>query len=134
MVGEKQQSAFGSLPVRGGSSPVECSLLLVHAQVADPCRRYPLVHAGDTLVRLGRVAERLRAGGQQLCSGSVRLGGMAPGRFQPITGRGGPAPNGVPVSFPQLLKPRAEGVKPGIDLPPTARHGLRLAVHISQHA
>ena len=34
-LGEKRQRAFGSLPVRGGSSAVECCLLLAHAHVAD---------------------------------------------------------------------------------------------------
>jgi hypothetical protein len=49
-LGEKRLGTFGSLPVRGRGSPVECCL--------------PLVQAGDALVSLGRLAERLRAGGQ----------------------------------------------------------------------
>jgi hypothetical protein len=65
-LGEKRLGTFGSLPVRGGSSPVECCLPLVLAHVADPCRCRPLVEAGDTLVRLGCPAERLRSGGQHL--------------------------------------------------------------------
>jgi hypothetical protein len=36
MVGEKQLGTFGSLPVRGGSGPVECCLPRVPAHVADP--------------------------------------------------------------------------------------------------
>jgi len=63
--------------------------------------------------------ERLRAGGQHLCGGGVRLGGMALGRFQPLLG-GGAALIGGPASFSQLLKPRADGVKAIVDLPPTA--------------
>src|SRR5262245_19486017 len=35
-LGEKRQGTFGSLPVRGGSSPVECCLPLAHAHVTDP--------------------------------------------------------------------------------------------------
>jgi len=92
------------------------------------------MQAGDALMRLGRPTERHRAGGQHLCSGIMRLDRMALGRFQPLTGSDGPAPNGVPVSFPKLLKPRAEGVKPSVDLPPTGWQGSGLAVHATQHA
>jgi hypothetical protein len=127
-LGEKRLGTFGSLPVRGGSSPVDCCLPLVLAHVADPCRCCPLEDAGDTLVRLGRPAERLRASGQHECGGSVRLGRMALGRFQPRAGGGGP------VSFSELLKPRADGVKPSVDLPPTAWRWPGLAVHASQRA
>ena len=34
--GKKRLGKFGSLPVRGGGSPVECCLLLVLAHVAGP--------------------------------------------------------------------------------------------------
>ena len=126
-LGEKRLGTFGLLPIRGGSSPVECCLPLVLAHVADPCRCCPLVQAGGTLVRLGRPAERLRAGDQPLCGGSVSLGCLALGCFQPVAGGCGP------VSFPELLKPRADGVKPGVDLPLTAWRWPGLAVHASQH-
>lgn len=42
-------STSGSLPVRSGTSPVECCLPLVLAHVADPCRCYPLVHDGGPM-------------------------------------------------------------------------------------
>jgi len=77
------------------------------------------VQAGSALVSLGRMTERLHTGGQHLRGGSVRLGGTVLGRFQPLAG-GGPAPIGGPVSFPEFLKPRADGVKPIVDLLPTA--------------
>jgi len=64
----------------------------------------------------------------------MRLGRMAQGRFQPLAGRGNLAPLGVSVSFSELAKPRADGVKPGVDLLPTAGRGLWLVVHASQHA
>jgi hypothetical protein len=76
------------------------------------------MQAGSTLVSLGRVAERLHAGGQHLRGGGMRLGGMALGRFQPLLG--GWALIGGPASFSQLLKPRADGFKAIVDLPPTA--------------
>lgn len=87
--------------------------------------------AGDSLMRLRRPEERLRAGGQHLCRGSVRLGRVALGRFQPLSGVGGPALKGLLVSFSELLKPRADGLKPGVDLPLTASRGPGLAVHAS---
>ena len=102
-LGQKRLGAFGSLPVRDGGSPVERCLPLVPEHVADPCRCCPFVHADDTLVRLGRPAERLRAGGQHFHGSSVRLGRVAPGRFQPLPGGGGPALDSVPVSFPELF-------------------------------
>jgi hypothetical protein len=77
MIGEKRLGTFGSLPVRGGSGPVEPCLPLVPGHVADPGRCRPRMHVGGTLVRLGRMAERLRAGGQHLYGGSVRLGRVA---------------------------------------------------------
>jgi hypothetical protein len=77
------------------------------------------VQAGRTLVSLGRMTERLHTGGQHLCGGSVRLGGMPLGRFQPLLGGGAPLIGG-PASFSQLLKPRADGVKAIVDFPPTA--------------
>lgn len=131
MVGDERLGTFGSLPVRGGSTPVQCCLPLVPAHVADPGRGCPLMHDGDTLVRLGRLAERLRAGGQHLYGSRVRLGRVALSRFQPLTQVGGPAPRGVPVSFSELPQPHADGVKPGIDLPPTAWRRPRIAVHTS---
>ena len=133
-IGESQLGTFGPLPVRGGSTPVQCCLSLVHAPVTDPCHCCPLVHAGDTLMRLRRIAERLRAGGQHLHGSSVRLCRVTLGRLQPLTGVGGPAPNGVPVPFSELPKPLAYGVKPGIDLPPTGWQWPGLAVHAFQHA
>jgi len=89
------------------------------------------VHAGGTLVRLGRLAERLRAGGEHLGSGCVRLGRMALGRFHSLAGSGGPVLNGVPVSFPELLEPRPDGLKPSVDLSPATWLGPGLAVHAS---
>ena len=65
------------------------------------------------------MTERLHTGGQHLCGGSMRLNGMALGRFQPLAG-GDPAPLGGLASFSQLLKPRADGVKAIVDLPPAA--------------
>ena len=124
-LGQKRLGTFGSLPVRGGSSPVECYLPLVLVHVADPCRCCPLVHAGGTFVRLGRPAELLRAGGQRHCGGSVRLGRVTLGRFQPLANGGGLALNGVPASFSELLKPPADSGKPGVDLPPAALAGVR---------
>jgi hypothetical protein len=81
---------LGSLTVCGGSSPVERCLALVLAHVAGAGRRCPLMHAGDPLVRVGRPAERRRAGGQQLSGGSLRHGRVAQGCFQPVAGRGVP--------------------------------------------
>jgi hypothetical protein len=66
-----------------------------------------------------------------VCGGGVRLGRVAPGRFQPLAERGGPAPIGGPVSFSERPEPRANGVEPGVDLPPTAWQGPGLAVHAS---
>jgi hypothetical protein len=71
-------------------------------------------------VRLGRVAERLGAGSQHLRGGSVRLNRMPLGGFQPLAGGSGPAPSGVQASLPELLKSRADGVKPSVDVPPAA--------------
>jgi hypothetical protein len=115
---------------------MECRLPIVHAHVADPCRCCPLMHAGGTFVRLGRITERLGAGGQHLRGGSLRLSRVALGRLQPLARGGGPAPHGVPapISVSEFLEPRADGVKPGVDLPPTAWQGPGLAVHASQHA
>lgn len=79
------------------------------------------------------MTERLHTGGQHLRGGSLRLVGMALSRFQPLTG-GSPAHIGGPVSLSQLLKPRADGRKAIIDLPPAAWPGLRLALHASKHA
>ena len=120
---------FGSLVIRDGSGPVEFCLPLVPVHVADPCRRCPLVHAGGTLMRLGRMAERLSAGGQHFCGGSVRLRGVALGRCHPLAGGTGPALAGVQVSFPERLEPRADSIEPGVDLPSAARRGRRLTVH-----
>ena len=64
------------------------------------------------------MAERLHTGGQHLCGGSVRLGGMALGRFQPPAG-GGPALIGGSAPLSQFLKARADGVKAVVDLPLT---------------
>ena len=132
-LGKKRLGAFGSPPVLRGSGPLKCCLPLMLTHVADPRRRCLLVQASGTLVSLGRVTERLHTGGQHLCGGSVRLGGMAPGRFQPLAG-GGPALIGTLASFFQLLKPRADGVQAIVDLPPTAWPGPGLGVHASQHA
>jgi hypothetical protein len=134
MVGEKRLDTFGPVPVRDGSGPVECCLPLVSGHVADSFRCCPLVHAGGTLVRLGRMAERLHAGGQHFCCGSVRLSSMALSHCQPLAGGDiSAAPNGVPasVSVSELLKPRADGIEPSVDLPPTVWRWLGLAVHVS---
>ena len=131
---QKRLGTFGSLPVRGGSSPVECCLPLVPGHVADPGRCCPLVHADDTLVRLGRPAERLHTGGQHLDGSSARLGRVAAGRCQPLAGDPGLPLHGVPVSFSELPKPVADGVKPFVDLLPTAWRWPGLPVHASQHA
>ena len=124
---------FGSLPGRGGGGLVECCLPLVLAHVAGPFSSCPPVHAGDTLVRLGRPAERVRAGGQRSYGGGVRLGRVAVGRFEPLAG-GGQVLGGVPVSVPELLKPPADGIKPNNDLPLTAWRAPGLVVHASRHA
>lgn len=83
-LGQQRLGTFGSLPVCGGSSPVQRCSLLMHVHIADPFRGCPLVHAGGSLVRPGRMAERLHRGGQHLYGGSVRLGRMVPGRFHPL--------------------------------------------------
>lgn len=98
---------------------MQCCLPLVLAHVADPGRCRLVMDAGDTLVRLGGPAERRHAGGEHVDGSSLRLGRVALGRFQPLAGGDGMTLNDVPVPFPELLKPRADGVKPGIDLPPT---------------
>jgi len=133
-VGQKRAGTAGSLPVRGGGSPVQCCLPLVLAYVAHPCRRCSLVNACGTLVRLGRPVERVCAGGEHLRGGSKRLSRMTLSRVHPLARGGGLALNGVPASFPELLQPRADGLKPSVDLPLTAWRGPRLAVHTSQHA
>ena len=102
-----------------------CSLLVL-VQIADPLRPCPLVHAGGSLVRLGRMAERLHRGGQDLYGGSMRLGRVVPGRFHPLAD--GPAPHAARVSVPEFLKPRADGVQAGVDLLPAARRGPGLDV------
>ena len=130
MAGEKRLDTFGALPVRG-SSAVERCLPLVPVHVADPSRCCSLVHAGGTFVRLGRVAERLRAGGQHSCGGSVRLGRVALSRCHPLPGRGGPPRAGEHVSFSEHLKARADGIEPGVDIPPAVWQGPGLAAHIS---
>lgn len=130
MVGDKRLGTFGSLPVRGGSGPVECCLPLVLEHVANPIRCRRVVQARGTLVRLGRMAERLRTGGQNLCDGSVRLHRVAPGRCQPLAGGGAPAIADLQAPFSKRLKPRADGVKPGVDLLPTVQRELGLAVHV----
>ena len=79
------------------------------------------------------MTKRLHAGGQHLCSGSVRLHGMALGRFQPLAGAG-PAHIGGTTSFSQLLKPRTDGVKAVVDLALAAGPGPGLAIHAFQHA
>ena len=132
-LGEKRLGLFGSLSGRGGGTPVLCCLPLVLAHVAEPFRCCPPVQAGDTIVSLGRPAERPRAGGQRLYGGSVRPRRVALGRFEPLAGVG-QVPSGVPVSLSELLKPHADGAKPGVDLPVTAWRGPGLAVHDSQHA
>jgi len=108
-------------------------LPVVLTPVAEPRRRRLLVQAGSMLVSLGRMTECLHAGGQRPCRGSVRLGGMALGCFQPLAG-GGPGPIGAPASLSQLLKPRADGGKAIVDLPSTSWPVPGLAVHASQHA
>src|SRR5215472_8359056 len=128
MVGEQRLDTFGALPVGGGSSAVERCLPLVTVRVTDPSRCCSLVHAGGTFVRLGRVAERLRAGGQHPRGGNMRLGRVALSRCHPLPGGGGPPLAAEHVSFPEHLKPRADGVEPSIDLPPTAWQGPSLAV------
>lgn len=90
MVAEKRLGTFGSQPIRGGSSPVQCCLPLGPVHVADPCRCCPVVQAGHTLVRLRRMAKRLHAGDQHLGGGSMRLSGVALSRGQPLARRGGP--------------------------------------------
>jgi hypothetical protein len=65
------------------------------------------------------MTKRLHAGGQHLRGGSMRLGGVALGRFQPLA-RGCPALIGGPASVSQLLKPRADGLKAMVNLPLTA--------------
>jgi hypothetical protein len=133
MAGEKRLDTFGTLPVSGGSRAVERRLPPVPVHVANPSRRCSLVDAGGAFVRLGRVAERLRAGGKHPCGGSVRLGRVALSRCHPLPGGGGPPLAAEHVSFPERLKPRADGVEPGVDLPPTAwpGPGLGLAVRAS---
>jgi hypothetical protein len=130
----RRLGTFGALPVRGGSSPVVRRLPLVLAHVTDPGRCRPLVHAGHPFVRLGRPAERFRAGGLDAQGNSLGFGRVPPGRCQPLAGRGGPAPHGVPVSFPEPLQPVPDGIKPGIDLPPADWPWPGLAVHAFQHA
>ena len=110
LVGEKRLDTFGTLPVRGGGSAMERSLPFVPVHVADPSGCCSLVHAGGTLVRLGRVAF---------------------GRCHPLPGRGGPPRDAEHVSFSEHLKPRADGVEPGVDVPPTVWQGRGLAVHTS---
>jgi hypothetical protein len=133
MVAEKRLGTFGSPQVRGGSGPVQRCFLLMRVHVADPCRCCLSVQAGDTLVRLGRMAERLHAGGQHLGGGGMCRSRVALGRCQPLAGRGSSVPRGVPVSFAELLYPRADSGKPGVDLPPTACQGPRLTVGATQH-
>jgi hypothetical protein len=125
---------IGSLPVRGGGSPVQCCLPLVLAHVADPCRCCSLVNARGALVRLGRPVERVCAGGEHLRGGGERLGRMALSCIHPLARGGGLGLDGVPASFPELLQPGADGLKPSVDLPLTAWRGPRLAVHTFQHA
>ena len=134
MVGDKPLGSFGTPPVRGRSGPVKRRLPLVPAHVTNPFRCCPVVQAGRTIVRLGRMAERLRARGQHLCGGSLRLDRVALGCLQPLAEAGRPVPVRVPLSFPELHKPRAYGVKPRVDLLPAAWRGLALTVHASQHA
>src|SRR5262249_40735297 len=118
--GEKRLCTFGSLPVRGGSGPVKCRLPPVPGRVADSCRCCALVYAGDALVRLGCVAERLRAGGPHLRGGGGCLGPMPLGRFQPLARGTGPVLTGVQVPLRELLQPGADGVKPDAYLALTA--------------
>ena len=131
MVGDQRLGAFGPPPVRGGSGPVKCCLPFVPAHVANPNRCCPVMQSGGTIVRLGRMAERLRAGGQHLCGRSLRLYRVALGSCQPLTGGGGPALADVRAPFSERLKPRADGVKPCVDLLSTVQRELRLAVHVS---
>lgn len=131
MVGEKRLDTFGPLPVRDGGGPVERRLPLVPGRVADPFRRCPVVHVGGTIVRLGRVPESLRAGGQHLRGGNVRLGRISLGRGQPLPGSGGPVTAGVRASFSECPEPGADGVKPGVDLLPTLQREPALALHVS---
>jgi hypothetical protein len=91
--------AVGSQPVCGGGGPVVCCLPLVLGHVADPGRGCPFLDAGDAVVRLGRPAECLRAGGLDLYGGSLRLGRVAPGGFQPLAGGGGLADNASQFSL-----------------------------------
>lgn len=105
--------------------------MLTH--VADPGRRGLLMQTCGPLVSLGRMTERLHPGGQYLCGGSVRLGGMALGRFQPLAACR-TVPAGAQSSLPQFREPRADGVKAVVDLLPTARPGAGLTLHASQHA
>jgi hypothetical protein len=128
MVEDERPGTFGSLPVRGGSGPVERCLPLVPLHVANPIRCCSVVQAGGTFMRLGRVAERLRAGGQHFCGGSVGLHRVALGCCEPLAGGGGPA---FPVPFSERLKPRMDGAKSGVDLLPTVLREPRLAVHVS---
>jgi hypothetical protein len=131
MVGDKPLGSFGTPPVRGRSGPVKRRLPLVPAHVTNPFRCCPVVQAGGTIVRLGRMAERLRTGGQHLCGGSVRLYRVALGRCHPLTGGDGPAIAGVRAPLPERLKPRADGIKPSVDLLPTVQREPRLAIHVS---
>jgi len=124
----------GSLPVPGRSGPVECCLPLVLVHVADSRLCCLFVHDGDPLVRLGGPEKRVRAGGQHLYGGLVRLGRVPLGRFQPLAGGADPVLNGVPVSVSELLKPPADSVKPGVDILSTAWRWPGLVVHTSQHA
>ena len=62
------------------------------------------------------------------------LGRVALSRFQPLAGGVGRALNGVPVSFHEPLKPRADGIQPGVNLPLAIWQGPGLAVHAFQHA
>jgi len=133
-LGQKRLGAVGSLPVRGGSSPVQRCLPLVPEHVADPCRCCPLVYVGDTLVRLGRPAERLSACDQHLHGGAACLGRVVLGRCQPPAGGGGLSLHRDPVPFPELLKPHPDGIQPGVDLPPAAWRRPGLTVHAFQHA
>lgn len=81
---DKQLGTIGSLPVSQGSSPVECGVPVQLLHIADSRRCHFLVRAGDSLVRLGRGAECLYSRGQREGGGSLRLGLMALGRFQPL--------------------------------------------------
>jgi hypothetical protein len=61
--------------------------------------------------------------------GSLCLFCVTLGRFHPLAGSDGPAPIGFPVSLPQCLEPRPDGLKPSVDLPPTAWWWPGLAIH-----